>query len=224
MLWQDQISDLGDFGLGVLGFGIVKLLHALQLYAVERLFVARQELIVRIGRATQRRLSLPRVLWIVSEEEPGLSRHAIRNSANSLALPFSVSAAVLLRSWLHGINVLHDAWAFMLGIAVPTSCVLGVWYVLAASQHARSTHPAPTDLEEGSKPFNMFGLDEDGARIIMDVLTKRGSDIFSGQGNNPPENMPGSGNKGMGSTINPTRLTDNVGETGELSTDWIIYV
>ncbi|KAI0454048.1 hypothetical protein F5B21DRAFT_504736 [Xylaria acuta] len=175
-MWE----DLSIFGLKLLALIILRILWILELYAVERLFVARQELIVRIGRAFQRLLSLPRVLWIVSEEEPGLSRHAIRNSANFLAFPFSVSAVVLCRSWAHGINMLQDLWAFILGVAVPTSCVLGVWIVLAASQHSRSKHLAPTDPEKGgANPLSKLGLDEDGARIIKEVWTKRSPEIFT---------------------------------------------
>ncbi|RYC61558.1 hypothetical protein CHU98_g4657 [Xylaria longipes] len=176
-------------GFKILSLVIPRILFTLQMYAVERLFVARQELIVRIGRATQRLLFLPKVLWIVSEEEPGLSRHAIRNSANFLGIPLSASAVVLYGCWLDGINILQDLWAFILGLALPTSCVLGVWIVLARSQHFRSKHPAPSDPEKGgAKPFNKYGLDEDGARIIEGLWTKQRPDIFTGQGNGSPNN------------------------------------
>lgn len=146
---------------------------------------------MRVGRATQRLLFLPKVLWIVSEEEPGLSRHAIRNSANALAIPFGVSAVIFLVSWDQGINILQDKLAFTLGVAFPISSVLAVWYVLAESQHARSTHPPLIDLEMGeAKPFNDYGLDEDGVRIIKQVWLERHPDIFTGCSNGPPNYVP----------------------------------
>ncbi|KAI1165178.1 hypothetical protein F5B18DRAFT_612044 [Nemania serpens] len=190
MTWEHLSSDLRIAGLKLLAFIILKILLTLQLYVVERLFVAHWELIVRFGRATQRLLLLPKVLWFVSEEEPGLSRHAIRNSANSLGFSFGVSAVTLFISWANGINVLQDLWAFILGIAVPALSILGVWYVLAAAQRARSMHPAPIDLEKGvEKPFNNLGLDEDGVRIIKEVWTTRHPDILTGAGGGPPDDV-----------------------------------
>ncbi|KAI0440958.1 hypothetical protein F4803DRAFT_443052 [Xylaria telfairii] len=159
-MWEKL--GLGILGLRISGIVILRILWILQLYAVERLSVARQELIVRIGWVTQRLLFLPRALWIVPKEEPGMSGRAIRNSAKFLAIPFSLSAVMLFRSWLHGLNILQDLWTFVLGLAVPTSCVLSVWVVLAASQRSGSKQlPAATDLEKGgAKPLNKLGLDE----------------------------------------------------------------
>ncbi|KAI0151629.1 hypothetical protein GGR57DRAFT_503896 [Xylariaceae sp. FL1272] len=127
-----------------------------QVYAVERLIVARQGVIVRHVRAIQRLPIFPRALYIASETDPGLTKRKIRKSANFLVLPFAISLFTLMISWVNNVNVLQQPLALVLGLIIPVVYSLGVWITLAIAHNCRPEHLKPNETEKG----NAIPLDE----------------------------------------------------------------
>ncbi|KAI1267506.1 hypothetical protein F5Y18DRAFT_443252 [Xylariaceae sp. FL1019] len=159
------LSVLSFFGLILLSTILVSLCFRIwltcQIYAVERLIVARQKLIARNIRAIQQLPIFPRQLCIVSEGEPGLSKGKIRGSANLLGIPFTISLITLITSWANNISVLQDPQLVILGLISPLVCAAGVWITLAIAHNSRAEHSEKSNAKANDpEKGNVTPLDE----------------------------------------------------------------